>query len=164
MNASFSRRGSLFCLALGALWALSCGTGGGGGELTFSGDAVCGGSTCECPGSEGCQVDCPGACDLECQGSGACDLACGRNCQASCEGSGACKVTIGHEGMVNCPGSGGCVVTCQGDCFVDCPGSGLCMAYCAPESVCEITSCAANPVSCFSGNGVAVCNGDCPPE
>src|SRR5690606_9937169 len=87
-------RGSLMGSWLGivTLFFAACGSS--------SGDAVCQGSECQCPGSGDCQVDCRGDCDLACAGSGDCDFLCGDGCETTCSGSGECLLGVGDASTV----------------------------------------------------------------
>jgi hypothetical protein len=138
--------------------ALALVAGCGGDEC--EGACECTGSSCACPDSGDCLVDCVGDCDLQCSGSGNCDFACGAGCVASCTGSGDCLVAVGDDSSVSCPGQGGCDVRCAGDCSVSCPGSGVCTVDCEPGSVCEISGCNSAPASC--PDDIQVCGGPCP--
>ena len=120
----------------------------------------CSGSSCVCPSSGDCAVDCSSACDLQCAGSGFCDFICGDDCLVACTGSGACLVDVGDDSSVACPGSGGCDVACHGDCTVACPGSGECIVRCDVGAICNLTSCSGSTNTC--PNGVTVCGGPCP--
>lgn len=123
------------------------------------GDVTCEGTSCQCPGTGDCDVDCHADCDLACTGSGDCAFACGAACQASCPGSGACFIDVGDASSVVCSGSGGCDVTCHGDCSVECPGSGECIVRCDAGHMCDIERCE-DAITC--PDGVQVCNGQCP--
>lgn len=139
-----------------SFWGCSDGSG------CPNGVCECQGSSCVCPSSGDCLLNCAAGCNLQCAGSGDCRFSCGSTCSTSCTGSGHCNLDVGPSATVSCTGSGGCDVVCHGNCTVRCPGSGKCSAVCAPETpgcVIDMTQCSGTVNRCSSG--VFLCHANC---
>lgn len=148
-------------------------------------EAVEQGPTCEQGAS--CQLSCEGDCEPACGAGAECDVVAspgvsvhgeheGAEVTTDCTSAAECEATCrGGECAVNCTDADSCRLRCRdaAECALDCTDAGNCngtvcaegsecLIRCAGANRCGFSRCQGGQQAC--GNGVIVCNRDCPED